>query len=786
MKRLFLIALLALAPQVALAGTQTYSTPGTYTFTVPAYGTLTAEVWGGGGGGEGGSSGGVGAGGTGGTSSVDSTVYATGGRGGGTVQLNGGAGGSGYGGDTSTSGSAGVSYSPGGSGRGGDGANGGTGGAGGTNGGVPGGGGGGGSYSFRVPSSYTHLSGGGGGGYVAKTYSDGSEGAPQPGATIPIEVGVGGQSVGARTRTVGRYTYYYGASGAGASGKVIVTWTDLPAPTCSITVDQNPITAGNSTTLRWSSSYASSFYISNVGYVSGSGAATIAPNTTTSYSGTVSNSSGTGTCGTTLTVNPACSPSYGQSCTSSANACGQTTTGTYSCSGVCSATTPANPAGYGSACTSAANACGQTNTGTIQCNGQCSATKPPNSNCGNPTCSVTFDANPAPYGIGTTMRWTSARAASFTIQNVGPVTPNVAGSAHVAPSSSTSYAGSVVGHNGNTVSCPATLNISAPANPTATISSSLGSTVKIGQSSTITATFTAGNGDTILNDNIDSPEGTGLGATANPDATKNVTFTPSSPGTFTFYARARTAYYPWTTYAQTSVTVPPLPSCSVTFDQNPIVRGAQTIVRWSSSNSISFILQTIGPVTPNQSGSVTVAPQSTTNYSGSASGAGGSASCPATLTVQCTPSTTYSCSGQTILRTDTAASCSTTISNTTTCTAPAFCSAGSSVCLYPEVQYAPDGHLTARPAIVPTDVPSHVTWDVANVTSCTVTGSNGDTWTVAGTAGNGWTSASPPGGETTSPITEQTIYTLTCTGLDGSRPASESAIVNVLPIFQEL
>ncbi|OGG54421.1 hypothetical protein A2764_01865 [Candidatus Kaiserbacteria bacterium RIFCSPHIGHO2_01_FULL_55_79] len=142
----------------------------------------------------------------------------------------------------------------------------------------------------------------------------------------------------------------------------------------------------------------------------------------------------------------------------------------------------------------------------------------------------------------------------------------------------------------------------------------------------------------------------------------------------------------------------------------------------------------------------------------------------------------YSCFGQVIQQTDT--SCN--VTNVTTCTAPAFCSAGSSVCLYPEVQYAPSGHLTVQPAIVPMGFSSHVRWNVTNVTGCTVTGTNGDTWTIAGSAGNGWTSASPSGGETTSNIMAQTTYTLTCTGLDGTHPESESATVNVLPIFQEV
>ena len=85
-----------------------------------------------------------------------------------------------------------------------------------------------------------------------------------------------------------------------------------------------------------------------------------------------------------------CDANYGNACTSSANACGQTNAGTIQCNGSCSASTPANPAGYGNACsaTSAANACGQTNTnyGTIQCNGSCSASTP------------SAPANPAGYG----------------------------------------------------------------------------------------------------------------------------------------------------------------------------------------------------------------------------------------------------------------------------------------------------------------------------------------------------------------------------------------------------
>lgn len=68
------------------------------------------------------------------------------------------------------------------------------------------------------------------------------------------------------------------------------------------------------------------------------------------------------------------------SCTSSANACGQTNTGTFSCPSVCSATTPPNPPGYGTACVSAPNICGMKNSGAIGCSG-CSVTTPSDSLC---------------------------------------------------------------------------------------------------------------------------------------------------------------------------------------------------------------------------------------------------------------------------------------------------------------------------------------------------------------------------------------------------------------------
>jgi len=137
----------------------------------------------------------------------------------------------------------------------------------------------------------------------------------------------------------------------------------------------------------------------------------------------------------------------------------------------------------------------------------------------------------------------------------------------------------------------------------------------------------------------------------------------------------------------------------------------------------------------------------------------------------------YSCSGQTIV--STANTC--IQSNLATCTAPGYCSVGSSVCLYPQptanassTDPTITGHLQARPTIVAKGNTTKVYWNYSNVSSCTVTGTNGDSW-------NGTTN----GGQVTGAIHGRTTYTLACTGLDSSR-ISENISVSILPSYQEI
>lgn len=393
-----------------------------------------------------------------------------------------------------------------------------------------------------------------------------------------------------------------------------------------------------------------------------------------------------------------------------------------------------------------------------------------------PSCTVTFDKNPIPYGDSTTIRWSSTYAASMYIKTTGYVTENSSGSATVKPTLTTGYSCTAEG-SGGTGAQSASLVVTPPSVPSASISASSPS-IPVGSFTTITATFAAGSGDALAHNNIDSPAGTGLAASTNPDTSKTITFTPASAGTYTFYARIQTSYFPsWTTYASTNVVVSAAPACTISFDKNPVAKGQSTTVRWTSSNATAFTIRSIGSVTPNVSGSALVSPAQSTDYTGTASASGVSATCKAvtgnpqgTLNVSCTPA--YSCSGSTIQYTD--ASCD--VSNVTTCVSPGFCSAGSSICLYPAPAFNQSGnytgHLQVNPKLVGGGGHTTVHWDVSNVSSCSVTGENGDSWSGAS------------GSHTSGAINQQTTYTLSCAGLDGSA-VHETAIVGVLPSYQE-
>ncbi len=215
-------------------------------------------------------------------------------------------------------------------------------------------------------------------------------------------------------------------------------------------------------------------------------------------------------------------------------------------------------------------------------------------------------------------------------------------------------------------------------------------------------------------------------------------------------------------------------SCTIAPSPSTITSGQSSTLTWASNNaSAGSISPTIGTVAASGSGSVS--PTTTTTYTGTFTGAAGSGQCTATVTVQC--AVTYSCSdAQHIVQRN--AACATV--PYATCTAPQFCSTGVATCVNPAPSFNQSGnlsgHLQARPPVVNQGASTRIHWDVSNVSGCTVTGTNGDSWT-------GTSSGNP--GQTSAPLTQQTVYTINCTPLDGST-LQERVTVNVVPIFQEL
>jgi hypothetical protein len=146
----------------------------------------------------------------------------------------------------------------------------------------------------------------------------------------------------------------------------------------------------------------------------------------------------------------------------------------------------------------------------------------------------------------------------------------------------------------------------------------------------------------------------------------------------------------------------------------------------------------------------------------------------------CSPATQYICTGSgnnIIAASSTDAYCNHTQTTVTSCVSPAFCQSGANSCSYPAISINSSGNFTGDLQVIPNILSSGETtkvyWNVANAQSCTVTGTNGDSWTGAS------------GAQTTKAITGPTIYTLQCTAYSPNPNLSETQSVSVTPKFLE-
>jgi hypothetical protein len=306
-----------------------------------------------------------------------------------------------------------------------------------------------------------------------------------------------------------------------------------------------------------------------------------------------------------------------------------------------------------------------------------------------------------------------------------------------------------------------------------------------------------------------------LGMVLNPSG--NLTGTANVPGQYDFTVCASDSAGETSPCEATSITVvaaqttppatPPAPPTTaaptVTFAASPssITAGGSSVLTWSSKNATACDASGGWTGTKTESGSFTVDPTSTTTYTLTCTGAGGSdhastlvtvraaTTAPAAPTVALTASVTTIPAGTTSKLTwssKNATSCvgsdgwtgteatsgthnvspTSTTTYTLSCTSSAGTAAASTKITVDAAAAvpAPTVTLTASSTTISSGGSSTLTWSTLNASSCTASGGWSGTEAVSGTH-----SVSP---------TATTTYTLTCTGTGGSTTASDTVTVS--------
>jgi hypothetical protein len=256
----------------------------------------------------------------------------------------------------------------------------------------------------------------------------------------------GSASVSPTTNT----SYTITAVGPGGTRTGITTVQVIPLPTSTFSATPINITTGNSSTLSWNSTNASSASIDQgIGGVSTTGTRLVTPTTTTTYSLTASNISGVSTSTTTVNVFPlptinnfTVSPStvnQGNSATLSWNISGAVSITINNGIGAVNATGSrnVNPSSTTTYVLTATNAAGGVRTATAILNV-------------NQIPTATFNASPTSIftGQSSTLSWNTTNASSVSISpNVGSVNAN--GSRTVSPGTTTTYTLTATGSGGS-------------------------------------------------------------------------------------------------------------------------------------------------------------------------------------------------------------------------------------------------------------------------------------------------------------------------------------------------
>ncbi len=383
-----------------------------------------------------------------------------------------------------------------------------------------------------------------------------------------------------------------------------------PMPAATLIAAPAEITAGQSTTLKWTSTNAVSAEIDNgVGAVSppSAGSATVSPTTTTTYTLTVANANNV-TARATAAVTVAAAPTATLSATDTTITRGQSTTLQWTSTNAVSAEIDqrvgaVSPAAAGAHSVSPSAAGTIAYTLTVTDNNGVPAAATATLTVQDPS-TLAFSADDASITAGqsTTLRWTASNANSAEIDNgIGAVSPAAAGAVTVSPAADTTYTLTVTDNNGSQAAASVTITVAdRPAVSSFTVTPS---TITLGQSATLAW---AASGDAITA-RIDQRVGAVSPATAGAHSVS-----PSAAGTIA-YTLTVTDSNGVPAAATATLTVTPAPTATLSADPTTITGGQSSTLTWSSTNGAGAEIDPgIGMVA--LSGSRQVSPTVTTTY----------------------------------------------------------------------------------------------------------------------------------------------------------------------------
>ena len=249
-----------------------------------------------------------------------------------------------------------------------------------------------------------------------------------------------------------------------------------PAPQPTVTFSANPTTvnAGQSATLTWSSTNATSAQIDNgIGAVQPSGTMMVTPQQTTTYNITVMGAGGTATAAATVTVNaPVAAPTVTLTANPAAINSGQSSTLTWSST---NATSLSIDNGIGAVQASGTQTVSptQTTTYTITATGAGGTVTAQATVTVNAAPTVTITANPTSITAGqsSTLTVVATNATQVVISNNVDQTTNqlaaTGGTLAVTPTQTTTYTATATGANNQTAAAMATVTVTTPQDVTA-------------------------------------------------------------------------------------------------------------------------------------------------------------------------------------------------------------------------------------------------------------------------------------------------------------------------------